>query len=273
MPILRSGPTGRSGFNSGIRTLTPTPVQESVRVGLVEEVSTGSPYTLQVDTAAVTLTGTSVTLKADRKLTVTTQAVTLTGSSVSLKIARKIAVTTAAVTATGTSVSLRAARRITVSTAAITATGSSVSLRRGYPLSVTTAAVTTSGTSAALRIARKLTVTSSAVTSTGSSVSLRTTRRIIVTSSPVTLSGTSVSLTYGGGSSFPTQYAGLRYFDNGTVQDLCLVDVADAPTGDTPIIDKNGTLYAVYLVATSDPDASTIRVHTNDGTKAIRLKT
>lgn len=72
--------------------------------------------------------------------------------------------------------------------------------------------------------------------------------------------------------SFPTQYAGLRFF-KGTVRELCLVAVSDAPAGDRLTINKNGTLYAVYLVDTTDPNASPIRVHTNDGTKAIRLKT
>jgi hypothetical protein len=38
-------------------------------------------------------------------------------------------------------------------------------------------------------------------------------------------------------------------------------------------IDKGGTLYAVYLVETSDPDATPVRVRTTTGTKAIRRKT
>lgn len=72
--------------------------------------------------------------------------------------------------------------------------------------------------------------------------------------------------------SFPTQYAGLRFF-HGTVQSLCLVLPADAPTGDTPMVRKNGTTYALYLVATTDPDASTVRIKTNDGIKSVRLLT
>jgi hypothetical protein len=75
-----------------------------------------------------------------------------------------------------------------------------------------------------------------------------------------------------GGGSFPTQYLGLRVYD-GAVIDLCLVDVADAPTGDMPRLRKNGTTYAIYLVDTTDPDASTVRIRTNDGTKAVRLYT
>ncbi len=74
-------------------------------------------------------------------------------------------------------------------------------------------------------------------------------------------------------SSFPTQYPGLRVYYGGAVRSLCLVAVADAPTGDTPMVRKGGTTYAVYLVDTTDPDASSVRLRTNDGTKAIRLLT
>jgi hypothetical protein len=72
--------------------------------------------------------------------------------------------------------------------------------------------------------------------------------------------------------SFPTQYAGLRFY-KGTVQELCLVALADAPTGNQIRIRKGGTDYAAYLVDTSDGNASAVRVRTSAGTKAIRLKT
>lgn len=75
-----------------------------------------------------------------------------------------------------------------------------------------------------------------------------------------------------GGGGFPTQYAGLRFF-KGSVQELCLVAVADAPAGAQWRIDKNGTTYAVYLVDTADPNASDVRVQTPAGVKAARLKT
>lgn len=56
---------------------------------------------------------------------------------------------------------------------------------------------------------------------------------------------------------------------------LCLVAEADAPSGMGGVvkIDKNGTLYSAYLVETTDPNASPVRVQTSSGTKAIRLKT
>jgi hypothetical protein len=75
-----------------------------------------------------------------------------------------------------------------------------------------------------------------------------------------------------GGVSFPTQYSGLRYF-LGTVRELCLVALGDAPAGDQWRIRKNATDYAVYLVDTTDPNASQVRVQTSAGLKAARLKT
>jgi hypothetical protein len=71
---------------------------------------------------------------------------------------------------------------------------------------------------------------------------------------------------------FPTQFAGLRYF-LGTVKELCLVALGDAPAGDQWRIRKNATDYAVYLVDTTDPNASQVRVQTSAGLKAARLKT
>ena len=76
-----------------------------------------------------------------------------------------------------------------------------------------------------------------------------------------------------GGGGFPTQIPGLRVYYGGAVRSLCLVAVADAPAGDTPMVRKNGTTYAVYLVDTSDPNASSVRIRTGAGTKSIRLLT
>ena len=72
---------------------------------------------------------------------------------------------------------------------------------------------------------------------------------------------------------FPTQFSGLRTYYGASVHELCLVATADAPAGDCPRVYKGGTAYAVYLVATGDANASPVRLYTNDGTKAVRLKT
>lgn len=74
-------------------------------------------------------------------------------------------------------------------------------------------------------------------------------------------------------SSFPTQFAGLRTYYSGGVKELCLVAVADAPTGNQWRVRKGSTTYAVYLVATGDANASSVRIRTSSGTLAARLKT
>lgn len=78
-----------------------------------------------------------------------------------------------------------------------------------------------------------------------------------------------------GGGGFPTQYSGLRTYYGGAVRELCLVAEADANTGmgAAIMIRKGGTTYAVYLVDTTDPNASSVRIQTTTGIKAIRLKT
>lgn len=77
------------------------------------------------------------------------------------------------------------------------------------------------------------------------------------------------------GGGFPTQYPGLRIWHSGAMMELCLVATADAPAGmgGQPRIHKNNTTYAIYLVETSDPNASPLRIRTSAGTKAIRRKT
>lgn len=74
---------------------------------------------------------------------------------------------------------------------------------------------------------------------------------------------------------FPTQYSGLRVYYSAAVRELCLVAEGDAPLGMGGVIkiDKNGTLYAVYLVETTDPLATPVRVQTSTGIKAVRIKT
>lgn len=71
---------------------------------------------------------------------------------------------------------------------------------------------------------------------------------------------------------FPAQISGLRYH-HGTMKELCLVAWGDAPAGNRLAVSKNGTTYAAYLVATSDPNASPVRVQTSAGVMAIRYKT
>ena len=78
------------------------------------------------------------------------------------------------------------------------------------------------------------------------------------------------------GAVFPTQYDGLKIRKAAATVSLCLVAEADAPTGMGGVLkmrDGAGNTRAIYLVETSDPDASPTRIQTTTGVKAIRLKT
>lgn len=76
-------------------------------------------------------------------------------------------------------------------------------------------------------------------------------------------------------SGFPVQFAGFRIEKGGVALDLCLVAIADAPSGmgGQPRIQKGGVTYAIYIVETTDPNASAVRVKTTTGIKAVRKKT
>lgn len=79
-----------------------------------------------------------------------------------------------------------------------------------------------------------------------------------------------------GPSGFPTQYSGMRIKGNASVLELCLVAEADAPSGMGGVFKirvGGGLTRALYLVETTDPNASPLRIRTGTGTKAVRLKT
>jgi hypothetical protein len=71
------------------------------------------------------------------------------------------------------------------------------------------------------------------------------------------------------------QFAGLRVWIAGAVRELCLVAVADAPTGMGGVltVNKNGTYYSAYLVEVGGIEASPVMIQTTTGVKAIRNKT
>jgi hypothetical protein len=76
-------------------------------------------------------------------------------------------------------------------------------------------------------------------------------------------------------SSLPAFVLGLRgQAASGTV-DLAMVAEGDGQSGmgGVPKIVKGGAVYDLYLVETTDPDASPFRVQTSAGVKAIRLAT
>lgn len=74
---------------------------------------------------------------------------------------------------------------------------------------------------------------------------------------------------------FPTQYHGLSVQIAGSKQELCLVASGDGAEGmgGIPKFRKGGTTYDIYLVETTDDNASAVRVKTSAGTKSIRKYT
>ena len=74
---------------------------------------------------------------------------------------------------------------------------------------------------------------------------------------------------------FPTQYSGLRVWYGAVAHDLCLVAAADyhAGMGGAPMLKTPADVKAIYLVETTDPNASPIRIQTSAGIKAVRVKT
>lgn len=78
-------------------------------------------------------------------------------------------------------------------------------------------------------------------------------------------------------SGFPyTQYEGLRVRNGaGVTIDLCLVDEVNGATGmgGIPKLRRSADVKAIYLVETTDADASPVRIRTTTGIKSIRRKT
>jgi hypothetical protein len=72
--------------------------------------------------------------------------------------------------------------------------------------------------------------------------------------------------------SFPFQY-GFLHFQDGTDKQLCVVAEGDANVGEGLRIRHGGVTYAIYIVDTTDPNASNLRFEVSTGTRAIRLKT
>lgn len=74
---------------------------------------------------------------------------------------------------------------------------------------------------------------------------------------------------------FPAQYSGLRIAKGGSTEELCLVADGDgaAAMGGIPKIRKGGTTYDIFLVETGHMHASSVRIKTTSGIKAVRKKT
>lgn len=101
---------------------------DSICFGVEIKEPAAGAYTLTANTAAVTLTGTSATLKADRRLSSNTAGVALTGSAATLRHGYTLAADSGSTSLTGSPVSLRVARRLTADTNDIAVSGQQATL-------------------------------------------------------------------------------------------------------------------------------------------------
>ncbi|ASQ10219.1 hypothetical protein CDO22_08615 [Sinorhizobium meliloti] len=109
------------------------PSTDSICFGVEIKEAAAGAYTLTANTAAVTLTGTSATLRVDRKLTANTAEITLTGSAATLRRGFTLAANTNAVAVSGQQATLTytpvaGAYTLTAESPAITLTGSAATL-------------------------------------------------------------------------------------------------------------------------------------------------
>jgi hypothetical protein len=157
----------------------------------------GGATTLTADSGTYTLTGTAVTLKADRKLAADSGSYAITGTDVSLKLGRKLTAESGTYTVNGTDVSLKAGRKLAADSGTYALTGTDVTLTYqpagGYTLALDSGSYTLTGTAATLKASRKLTADSGTYTLTGTDVTLTRGFKITADSGTYTLTGSSVA--------------------------------------------------------------------------------
>jgi hypothetical protein len=121
----------------------------------LEPVSAAGAYSLPVTSAAINLTGSTVSLRRAARLTVSSAALALASSAVGARVGRKVAVTSASVALSGSNVGLT-----------YTPQGNA------YSLAVTAGAVSLSGQAVGLKATRRLHVASASIVLAGSNVAL-----------------------------------------------------------------------------------------------------
>ncbi|RVG88684.1 hypothetical protein [Sinorhizobium meliloti] len=178
------------------------PSTDSICFGVeVKEAAAAGAHTLTANTAAVTLAGTSATLRVARKLAANAAGVTLTGSAATLRRGFALTANSRAASLTGASTSLRAARKLTANTNSVSLTGASATLTytpapTGYVLTANTAAISLSGASAALKLSRVVQAGTSPLSVQGQTATLWVSRLLSCSVASISLTGAAADLTY-----------------------------------------------------------------------------
>lgn len=138
----------------------------------------GGGYTLTADAGVFTLTGTSVTLTAQRKVTAGAESYALTGNAAGLTVQRKLMAEAGAYMLTGAVAGLTAQRKLVAGGGAYTLTGNDATLTYTpvsgvtYTLTAEAGSYTLTGNTTVLQVSRKLTAEAAAYILTGNAVTL-----------------------------------------------------------------------------------------------------
>ncbi len=161
----------------------------------------GGGATLAADSGTYALTGTSATLKADRKLAADSGSYAITGTDVSLKLGRKLTAESGSYALTGTDVSLILGRKIVADSGTYTVNGTTVSLTVGRKLVADSGTYSLTGTDVTLTYqpagGYTLALDSGSYTLTGTAATLKASRKLTADSGTYALTGTDVTLTRG----------------------------------------------------------------------------
>ena len=161
----------------------------------------GGGATLTADSGTYTLTGTAVTLKADRKLAAGSGSYAVTGTDAALKVGRKLSADSGTYSVTGTAVNFLRGYALAAESGSYSVSGTDAALRVGRLLSAASGSYVLSGSAAALQYqpagSYSLTAESGAYTLTGTAATLKVSRKLTAESGSYSLTGSDATFKRG----------------------------------------------------------------------------
>jgi hypothetical protein len=158
--------------------------------------ATSGAYTLAVISGALTLSGTAVSLKADRKLAVASGSLLLNGTDIILQAARKLIVNSGAITLSGNALNLLAIRILGIDSGSLSLSGTAINLKTARKLSIDSGAIALLGTAVNLLKSSGMTliIDSGNLSLAGTALSLRIDRKLSIASGVFNLTGSDINL-------------------------------------------------------------------------------
>lgn len=151
-------------------------------------------YTLTCDAGSYSLTGTSATLKAIRKLIAATDAYIMTGTSAALALRKTLSATPGAYALTGTDATIRSTRKVIATPGAYAISGTNAVVRAVRKVVATPGSYAETGTDATLKTVRKVIATPGTYALTGTQATVKAIRRLVATPGTFAESGTDATL-------------------------------------------------------------------------------